>query len=153
MSPRKPTIHATCVVVGGRGVLLRGPSRAGKSRLALHFIETAAATGRFVRLVGDDRVYVEPEAGCLVARVPGTIAGLIERRGSGIEPIDHQPCAAVALVVDILTDAEFSALPCTDADRILLEGIELPHLFVPRDFDSAVGRIEAILPCLDAGSC
>lgn len=134
-------------------MLLRGPSRAGKSRLALHFIESAPAAGRSARLVGDDRVYVEPEGGHLVAHVPDTIAGLIERRGSGIEAIDHQPSSPIALVVDILTDAEFSALPCKNADRILLAGIDVPHLVVPRDFDCAVARIEAILTLLAPASC
>ncbi|MDQ0395418.1 HPr kinase/phosphorylase [Labrys monachus] len=150
---RKPTIHATCVVVGGHGVLLRGPSRAGKSRLALHFIESAPAAGRFARLVGDDRVYVEPERGHLVAHVPDTIAGLIERRGAGIEAIAYQPSAPVALVVDILADAEFSALASDAADRIAIEGIEVAHLYVPRDFDRAVARIEAILPLLGPAAC
>ena len=146
---RKPTIHATCVVIDGRGVLLRGPSRAGKSRLALHFIDNAPTAGRLACLVGDDRVYVEPEDGRLVAHVPGTIAGLVERRGAGIEAIAYQPSAPIALVVDILTDAEFTRLACKNADRILLEGLEIPHLFVPRDFERAVGLIEATLPLID----
>ncbi|HJN03832.1 MAG TPA: serine/threonine protein kinase, partial [Alphaproteobacteria bacterium] len=30
-----PLVHATCVVIDGRGILLRGPSGAGKSDLAL----------------------------------------------------------------------------------------------------------------------
>jgi HPr kinase/phosphorylase len=145
---RKPTIHATCIVVGDLGILLRGPSRAGKSRLALHFIESAPQAGRFARLVSDDRVYVEPERGHLVAHVPATIAGLIERRGAGIEEIAYQPSARIALVVDILADDEFYAMPSDGPDSIILEGVDVAYLAVPRDFDRAVARIEAILPHL-----
>jgi HPr kinase/phosphorylase len=149
----KPTIHATCLVIGEHGVLLRGPSGAGKSRLALHFIETAAAKGRFVRLVGDDRIRLVPERGRLIAYVPDAIAGLIERRSSGsrelgIEKIDYLPSAPVALVVDIFSDAEFFTGRPRQARRTTLEGIELAYLAVPRDFTYAVARIEAILPLL-----
>jgi HPr kinase/phosphorylase len=152
--PSTPTIHATCFVLDGRGILLRGESGAGKSRLALHFIETAAEQGRVARLVGDDRVYIEAIEGRLVASVPATIAGLIERRSrglrdAGIESIDFQPSAPVSLVVDILPDAEVFAEAGKKIHRIRLGGVELPHLAVPRDFANAVALIEQILPTLE----
>lgn len=152
--PSAPTIHATCFVLDGRGILLRGESGAGKSRLALHFIETAAEQGRVARLVGDDRVYIEAIEGRLVASVPTAIAGLIERRSrglrdAGIESIDFQPSASVSLVVDILPDAEVFAEVGKKFHRIRLEGIELPYLAVPRDFANAVALIEQILPRLE----
>lgn len=151
--PPSPTIHATCFVLDGHGILLRGPSGAGKSRLALHFIETASSKGRVARLVGDDRVYIEAIGGQLIASVPATIAGLIERRSaglrdSGIEKIDWQPSAPVSLVVDILADAEFFAEAREKNQRTRLEGIELPYLAIPYDFDSAVTLIETFLPQL-----
>jgi HPr kinase/phosphorylase len=152
--PSSPTIHATCFVVDGRGILLRGASGAGKSRLALHFIETAPEKGRTARLVGDDRIHLDAEGGRLIASVPARIAGLIERRApglrdAGIETIDFQPSAAVSLVVDILPDGAFAAGPCKFNDRVRLEGIELPYLTVTRDFAGAVRSIEQILSRLE----
>lgn len=151
--PTSPTVHATCIVIDGRGILLRGASGAGKSRLALHFIETAPAQGRLARLVGDDRVYLEAVEGRLIASVPSTIAGLIERRSSGlrdagIERIDWQPSAPVGLVVDILDDDAEIVIPSKNIRHIRLEGVDLPYLPVPRDFQAAVALIEAILPQL-----
>lgn len=151
--PTSPTVHATCIVIDGRGILLRGASGAGKSRLALHFIETAPAQGRLARLVGDDRVYLEAVEGRLIASVPPTIAGLIERRSSGlrdagIERIDWQPSAPVGLVVDILDDDAEIVIPSKNIRHIRLEGVDLPYLPVPRDFQAAVALIEAILPQL-----
>ncbi len=151
--PTAPTVHATCIVIGGRGILLRGASGAGKSRLALHFIETAPARGRQARLVGDDRVYLEPVGGRLIASVPASIAGLIERRqaglrDAGIERIDWQPSAPVGLVVDILDDDAEFILHSKKIRHIKLRGIDLPYLRVPRDFDEAIARIEAVLPQL-----
>ena len=79
-----PTIHATCLLIGPHGVLIRGPAGAGKTSLALALIEACHAEGRFARLVADDRVHVEPLNGRLVARTPAEIAGKVERRGLGI---------------------------------------------------------------------
>ncbi|MBP0582420.1 HPr kinase/phosphatase C-terminal domain-containing protein [Labrys sp. LIt4] len=148
-----PTVHATCFVLDGRGILLRGASGAGKSRIALHFIETASAHGRQARLVGDDRVYLEPAEDRLIASVPASIAGLIERRATGlrdagIERIDWQPSVPVGLVVDILDDDAEIAIPSKKIRHIRLKGVDLPYLPVPRDFQQAVALIEAILPQL-----
>ncbi len=51
-----PTLHATALIVGDAGVLIRGRSGAGKSRLAEELVEAAQARGWFGRLVADDRV-------------------------------------------------------------------------------------------------
>ncbi len=152
--PASPTIHATCFVLDGYGILLRGASGAGKSRLALHFIETAPDRARPARLVGDDRVHVEALGDRLIASVPASIAGLIERRSKGlrdegIERIDWQPTAPVSLVVDILDDAEYFAVLREKDRRIALAGVEVAHLTVPRDFERAVALIEEILPRLE----
>ena len=51
-------VHATCVVVDGAGVLIRGPSGSGKSTLARRLIELGQARGLEVALVGDDRIHL-----------------------------------------------------------------------------------------------
>src|SRR6202035_6141888 len=92
MAQLATTVHASAVLVGARAVLIRGPSGAGKSRLALALIEAArAGTLRFARLVGDDRVHLEPANGRLLVRPAEALAGLIEVRGVGIRPLAHEP--------------------------------------------------------------
>ena len=71
-------IHASCVAIGGKGVLILGDSGAGKSDLALRLIDDGA------KLVADDRTELYAARGTLCARAPKSIAGLIEVRGLGI---------------------------------------------------------------------
>ena len=151
--PASPSIHATCFVIDGHGILLRGPSGAGKSRIALHFIETAAGHHRTACLVADDRVYLHAEEGRLIATVPDTIAGLIERRNPaerdlGIEKIAFQPSAPVSLIVDILSGANYFVAPAEQTSFAKLEGITIRHVAVPDNFALAIAKIEEILPFL-----
>ena len=140
----RPSIHANCVVAGEAGVLIRGASGAGKSRLSEAIIERAQAKGLFARLVADDRTLVAAHGGRLVARAPAAIAGLIERRGVGICQTPHLSAAVVRLVVDIEPDAE--RLPTENARRTVLDGIDLPRLVTaPRDPEAA----GMVLACAD----
>jgi HPr kinase/phosphorylase len=123
------TIHASAVLVGARAVLIRGPSGSGKSRLALELVQAARGSAlRFARLVGDDRVHVEPAHGRLVVRPAAALAGMIELRGVGIVELPHEPSAVVGLVVDLAAEAE--RLPDARQQRTELEGIALPRLAV-----------------------
>lgn len=127
-----PSIHATCVLLGARGVLIRGPSGSGKSRLALRLLQ-AAERGRlrFARLVSDDRTLVSAVNGRLLARPVPQLAGMIEIRGSGIRQLPHEAMAVVALVVDLATPGE--RLP---RDTIVeVEGIKLDRLAIPAASD------------------
>jgi HPr kinase/phosphorylase len=147
MTQAAATVHASAVLVGARAILIRGPSGAGKSRLALDLIE-AARTGamRFAKLVGDDRVYLEPAHGRLLVRPADALAGLIEVRGLGIRRLPHEPCAVVGLVVDLAaSDAE--RLPGPQAQYAVIAGINLPRLAV------AAGRegLPAVLALLTLG--
>jgi HPr kinase/phosphorylase len=115
MAQSATTVHASAVLVGARAVLIRGPSGAGKSRLALALIEAArAGTLRFARLVGDDRVHLEPANGRVLVRPAEALAGLIEVRGVGVRRLDHEPSAVVGLLVD-LAAADAERLP--EAER------------------------------------
>jgi serine kinase of HPr protein (carbohydrate metabolism regulator) len=86
-------IHASCVALGGKGVLLLGASGAGKSDLALRLIDGGA------RLVADDRCEIFVRAGKLCARAPDSIAGLIEMRGQGVIALPHAKSVIVAMAV------------------------------------------------------
>ncbi|MFL5080923.1 MAG: HPr kinase/phosphorylase, partial [Microvirga sp.] len=98
-------VHATCVVIGEAGILIRGLSGTGKSSLALQLLTDAARAGRFGRLVGDDRVEIAALNGRLVARPVEPIEGRLEVRGVGIVGLAHEPAAVVRLVVDCAAEA------------------------------------------------
>jgi serine kinase of HPr protein (carbohydrate metabolism regulator) len=139
MSGEIPTVHASAVLAGARAVLIRGPSGAGKSRLAFALI-TAARSGLlpFARLIGDDRVHIEPCHGRLLVRPAATLAGLIEVRGLGIRRLPSEAVGVVGLVIDLAAgDAE--RLPSTI--ETVISGIALPRLGV------AAGE-DALLPTL-----
>ncbi|RWC09235.1 MAG: HPr kinase/phosphorylase, partial [Mesorhizobium sp.] len=78
---RAENIHGTALLIGERGVLITGPSGAGKTTLALTLLDHCRARGLFSRLIGDDRLLAVAHAGRLVCRVPATIAGLAEVPG------------------------------------------------------------------------
>jgi serine kinase of HPr protein (carbohydrate metabolism regulator) len=137
------TVHASAVLVGARALLIRGPSAAGKSSLALSLL-LAAQSGLlpFVRLVGDDRVHLEAHHGRLLVRPADALAGLIEVRGLGIRRVPHEPVAVVGMVVD---------LAASDAERMAPEpstttvcGIELPRLAVADEAD-ALNQVLALV--------
>ena len=128
MAGEAPSVHASAVLAGARAVLIRGPAGSGKSRLALAIIE-AAQTGLlpFARLVGDDRVHLEPCHGRLLVRPAPALAGLIEVRGLGIRRMPHEPRAVVGLVVDLAAEDAQRMPACGDAT---IAGIAVPRLAV-----------------------
>ena len=125
------TIHASCVVIGQTGVLIRGPAGAGKSMLAWTLVETERNAGRPAALVADDRVLLVPQDGGLMARPPERLAGLIELRGLGIVRVAFEPQARLGLVVDLIEEAP-PRLPRPGDQVTQLEGVTLPYLAVQR---------------------
>ena len=122
------TVHASAVLVGARAVLIRGPSGSGKSGLALALIQAGESGALpFARLIGDDRVHLEPAHGRLLVRPAEALAGLIEVRGLGIRRIAFEPVAVVGLVVDLAaTDSE--RLPALETTQTEVAGVVLPRL-------------------------
>jgi len=116
-------IHATCVVLGGKGALLRGEPGAGKSDLALRFLSMFAGDG--AALVADDQTVLSREGGRLYAHAPKATAGLIEVRGIGIVEVAHLARAELALVAELAAGEEIERLP-DPAPRTALLGVELP---------------------------
>jgi serine kinase of HPr protein (carbohydrate metabolism regulator) len=130
------TIHASCVVVGEAGILIRGPSGSGKSALARALIDLAHERGLFARLVGDDRIVLKQQGGRLVARPVATIQGLMEVRGQGIAQIAHEGAAVVRLVIDCLRQSP-PRYP-DDSDRmVVVSRVELPHMSIREGGDAA----------------
>ena len=128
--------HATCVVRGGRAVLLAGPSGSGKSDLALRLID------RDYALVSDDQVLLSCKDGQLIAAPPPSIAGKMEVRGLGIVDIAHHPDQPVALFVDLA--ATPLRMPEEDDGETIL-GIRLPRISLVASEASAAAKVTLAL--------
>jgi energy-coupling factor transporter ATP-binding protein EcfA2 len=124
--PASQAIHASCVLIGERAVLIRGPSGSGKSRLALALIAAAAHAGQFACLVADDRVRLARRGRRLLARPVAPLEGLIERRGLGLTPQAHEPAARIALLVDL--GGGMARMPEPEDLVDELAGVTLPRL-------------------------
>jgi len=130
---RSVTLHATCVLIDGVGILLRGRPGSGKSDLALRVIEAGG------RLVADDQVVVRRRAGRLTASPPPTLAGRIEVRGVGIVAVAHEGQAPIGLVVDLVAPEAVARLPEPETCKIL--GQALPRLRLAPFAASAVAKL------------
>ena len=139
-----PSVHATALLYDGRGLVLRGASGAGKSRLALALLDDAAARGLDAALVGDDRVILAAQGGRLVARALDGMAGRIELRGVGLVARPFEPAAVVALVID-LGAATPPRWPEPETRRTVIAGIEVAHLGLRGDDPDAVLRVRSAL--------
>lgn len=136
------TIHATCIALGQRGVLLRGESGSGKSDLALRLIDNGAM------LVADDQVAVTIRNGKPEARPPQTLAGLIEVRGFGIIRLPYRAPVTIVLAVTLVERDKVQRMP--EPDTIEIAGIALPHLLVAPFEASAVAKIRLAVQALEA---
>lgn len=88
-------MHASCVAVSGRAVLITGPSGSGKSALALTLLAYGAG------LVADDQTEVFLDGNHVMARCPAALTGLIEARGLGLLTADPAGPAEIILVADL----------------------------------------------------
>jgi len=97
-------LHASCVSVAMRGLLIVGQSGAGKSGLALQMLALGAG------LVADDRVQLRMTDGQAMAEAAPNIGGMIEARGIGLLRADAIGPVPVRFVVD-LGQTESDRLP------------------------------------------
>jgi serine kinase of HPr protein (carbohydrate metabolism regulator) len=123
-------IHATGLVLGGTGLILRGPSGSGKSLLALDLLDQWEARGLVALLVSDDRVEIIADKGELTMRPAPNIEGLIELRGRGIVRRPFAEKARLHLVIDLVETLE----RMLEEDVLVTElgGVTLPRAPVPR---------------------
>jgi HPr kinase/phosphorylase len=130
-------LHASCVAIGGRGVLLTGASGSGKSDLALRLIDRGAM------LVADDGVLVRAENGVLMAEAGPNIAGKIEIRGLGI--VDLPAVERVGIALGIMLDQPVPRMPEETPSVRSIEGIELPIIALPPFEASTPVKVEKAL--------
>ncbi len=120
------TVHASCVVIGEAGVLIRGRSGSGKSTLAREMVLHAIQTGRFGCLVGDDRTYLRVAHGRLLGSPVEPLAGHLEIHGLGITRQPYEPAAVIRLVIDLSEDPP--RFPEAGDDNIVLCGVMIPRI-------------------------
>jgi serine kinase of HPr protein (carbohydrate metabolism regulator) len=111
------TIHATCVAIQQRGLLITGASGSGKSDLALRLIDRGAV------LVSDDYTALTVSDGKLHASPPTNIAGLLEIRHIGIVNMPYVIDVPIALAIAL--DEKPERMPDHPATLDLL-GISVP---------------------------
>jgi serine kinase of HPr protein (carbohydrate metabolism regulator) len=133
LGPSFIQIHASCVELGGTGVLLLGESGSGKSDLALRLIDAGG------RLVADDRTDLHRRDAKLMASSPAAIAGRIEIRGVGIVPLTHVSEAPVGLAVDLVAPDRVERLPVAQSRAWL--GIDVPLLALAAFESSAAAKV------------
>jgi serine kinase of HPr protein (carbohydrate metabolism regulator) len=130
------TLHASCVAIKGRAVLIEGRSGEGKSDLALRLIDRGAA------LVSDDQTICRRQEGRLHASPPANIAGKLEVRGLGIVEMAFTESAPVDLLIVIL-DSPPRFPEDTRSRRIA--GIDVPVLALAALEPSAPIKVELAL--------
>jgi len=128
-------VHASCVAIGGRAVLLAGPPGAGKSDLALRLVDRGAI------LVSDDYTELRHSGARLLARAPATIAGKIEIRGVGIVELIAAADVPICLYADL--DRPPERLP--EAASIALAGLDIPIVALAALEPSAPLKLEQAL--------
>jgi len=122
-------IHASAVVIGEAGIIIRGRSGRGKSALALALISMASERGFFARLVGDDRIIAQRRGDKILITGALAVQGIIERRGFGLVKVEFESIAVARFVVDLLAEGEVAArMPEAQDESATLLGVELPRL-------------------------
>jgi serine kinase of HPr protein (carbohydrate metabolism regulator) len=138
------TLHGTAVLAGVNGILIRGASGSGKSRLALALIERGA------RLVADDRVHIAARDGRVIASAPDRTAGLIELRGRGLIAVPHERNCVVRLVADIVSEEALDRMPQDDQFTAVLLGIAILRQPVGAVREHALTLVDAALASLSS---
>jgi serine kinase of HPr protein (carbohydrate metabolism regulator) len=131
-------LHASCIAIKSKAVLLTGPSGAGKSDLALRLIDEGA------QLVADDQTLLQCEGGILTASPPATIEGMIEIRHVGLIKMPFVKAVPVALYVECVPLSEsLERLP--DSEAVFLLDRPVQRLRLPSVAASTPAKIRATL--------
>ena len=130
------TVHASCVALEGRAVLITGPSGSGKSDLTLRLLD------RGFTLVSDDQTLVRRDGDRLIATAPASIAGKLEIRGIGIVEMETVSDVPAALLVELTSDIR--RLPDDSRERPVLS-VPLPLVSVDALTASAPSKVALAL--------
>ena len=131
-------IHATCVAIHEKAVLLAGAAGAGKSDLALRLLDEGA------QLVADDQTLVSQVNGQLLATAPASITGLLEVRHLGLIKVPYISQAPIVLYIDLVRmDEKLDRLPTVEPFLLLDHPVQ--RLRLPAFAPSTPAKIRAAL--------
>jgi len=139
--PDEKNVHASCIAINGKGVLLLGDSGSGKSDLALRLIDDGA------RLVADDRTILFLVRNALHARAPDSIWGLIEVRGVGI--VKQPALKQVKLALAVRLGGEGPRLPRPAFFQAL--NTKVPQIALDSRFASSPAKVRTALAAFGKG--
>lgn len=153
MNTQKTLQHGTLVSLKGLGVLLLGPSAAGKSDLALR---VSTPPSPFLKeetqaiLVADDQVELftqinEKNEMKLFGQAPTALAGLLEVRHLGIKTVSYMEKSEIHCVIKLKKFNEIERLPEDSVSLELLEGLATPLFFLDPFEPSVINKINLIL--------
>lgn len=146
--PDEVLLHATCISLDGRGVLIEGPPGSGKSDLALQLIDLPGhglgTKLKLARLVSDDQVLIERRQQDLIARPPPAIASLLEIRGFGIFQVPSEASAKLVLSVLLKPRDQIERMPQQELVFRAL-GLEIPLVEIDPTTCGAASKIRAII--------
>lgn len=131
-------LHASCIAINRKAVLLTGSPGTGKSDLALRLVDQGAA------LVADDQTDLSLENGILVASPPESIEGLLEIRHIGLVQMPWIASVPVALCVG-LSPSEEKLERMPKPDTVLLLDRPIRRVRLPAFAASTPAKIRAIL--------
>lgn len=137
------TVHATCLALDGRAVLITGSSGSGKSDLALRCLATVpnSLISQSAALVADDQVELAVTGGRLLARAPATLRGKLEVRGQGIISLGTVDSAEVVLVAELVaSDISIDRLPDPVPSSVVC-GVRLPMIRLHAFETSAAAKL------------
>lgn len=127
------TLHASCIAVKGKGVLILGASGSEKSSLALQLMAYGAD------LISDDRVKLTRVGSDVTAKAPSAIANMIEARGIGILNASVAQQAKISCVVD-MDKIEKERLPISRTYRLF--ECDIPLLYKVESPAFAAGLLQ-----------
>lgn len=135
-------IHASCVMLNQKGILILGAPGQGKSDLCLRLIMDKGGV-----LVSDDRVDLKTAGGQVEASAPASIKGLLEVRGVGILTLPVVESCRINLVVNLVREAEdVERLP--EPSFYELGGVKIPQINLWPFEASAPDKVLAALSLL-----
>ncbi len=145
-SAARQNVHATVVAIGEAGIMIRGASGAGKSRLAQALIAEGEVKGLFARLVADDRAAILVVGGRVVARPLPANAGLLEERGTGLLKVEHEPAVVLRCLVDLDAPEPGGGprLPEPGEEWDTLEGVSIARIRLGRDVQPRDGALRVM---------
>ncbi|WP_336287651.1 MULTISPECIES: HPr kinase/phosphatase C-terminal domain-containing protein [unclassified Bartonella] len=134
MTEKNEILHANCLQLGGKGLLIIGPSGSGKSALTISLLDRAGWSKREAKLISDDYTMLCVKNGKLHGYTPENLQGGIEIRGAGLYAIEFEKQTII--------------------DCVILLGSEYERFYTNQTFKFADLRIPLLkLPSLREADC